>query len=178
MLGMMYSRGMGEPGPSLHKYKYTPPLCCWGHCHRGVTFELSSPPLIARRVDPFPDHKLLCLFLCSGTSWKAYPAKIKGSIYYQFSHQAVSLGEQDLAEVLQQKKWWVGLSFLAALSSCISSAVKSNFSFNLGKDCRHKIYQMGGVHLRFMRNFPYCVPDELQVLKNTPSNNTSIYKVR
>lgn len=69
----------------------------------GMTIELSSPPLLARRVDPFPDHKILCLFLCSGTSRKAYPAKIKRNIYYQFSHLTGSLGEQDLAQVLQRE---------------------------------------------------------------------------
>lgn len=130
-----------------------------------MTFELSSPLLFVGRVDPFPDHRILCLLLCSGTSWKAHAVKIKGSISYQFSHQAGSLGEQDLAEVLQQEERWLRLSFLAALSYCISSAVKSNFSFNLAKDCRHIIYQMSGIYLCFIRNFICCVSDELQVLK-------------
>lgn len=30
MLEIVYSRGMWEPDPSLHKY--TPPLCHTGHC--------------------------------------------------------------------------------------------------------------------------------------------------
>lgn len=141
---------MWEPVPFLHKYKHTSPsLSCGTSPDTGMTIKLSSPPFLVRRVDPFPDHKILCLFLCSGTSWKAYPAKIKGNVYYQFSHLTGSLGEQDLAEVLQKQ---VGLSFLAAVSYCISSAVTTNFSFNLAKDCSHKIYQMSVIYLRFMRN--------------------------
>lgn len=39
----------------------------------------------------------------------------------------------------------------------ISSAVKSNFSFNLAKDCIHQIYQMSVIYLCFMRNSSHTV---------------------
>lgn len=81
---------------------------------------------------------------------------------------------EGLAEVLQ-----VGLSFWAAVSCFISSAVRSNFFSNPSKDRSHEIYQMSVIYLYFMeKRFPYCLLNELQLLKNATGSNASTQQIK
>lgn len=87
---------------------------------------------------------------------------------------------EGLAEVLQVgQPWAVSSAYVYHVYHVTFIRIRSNFFSNPSKDRSHEIYQMSVVYLYFMeKQFPYCLLNELQVLKNATGSNASTQQIK